>query len=454
MTFDLAILGGGPAGHEAALEAAALNLSTVLVEARELGGTCLNRGCIPTKFLLGATSPAAELEWTSRLRLASGEVRLDLQAMKKRNASFIEASRKSMAKALEKAGVEIVRGIGRLAGPGSLLVDGPGAVRELRFDKLILATGSRPGALPDLKADGDAVLDSDMLLDLEAPPESLIIVGGGAIGLEMAEIFFRLGAEITIVEARDHLAPQEDPEVGEVLAATHKRRGMRLFLSARVASLASEAGKAVLLLETGERLVADKALVAIGRAPATAGLGLEKAGARLRGPGFVEVDDRLLAAPDIFCAGDANGLAMLAHTASHQARFAVRAAAGIEKQTYAPPPFPWCIFGSMEVMRVGLTLEIAQTQGGDFQVTRSPMAANPMAQAHGETRGFVQILWSEGVVRGVTAVGHGATHLAGLAQSMVAHAWKREEPEKIIFGHPGLEESLRMALNADPLPFS
>ncbi len=450
MTCDLLVLGGGPAGYEAALEGAALGLSTTLVERDLLGGTCLNRGCIPTKLLLGATAAVEELAAQSKLRVAQGSISTDMAALATRKERLLEATRKAMRQKLESLGVTLLGGSGSVLGPGRVRVDGPEGAQEIACTTLVLATGSRPASFPGLAPDGAAVLDSDGFLGLTAMPASLLVVGAGFIGLEMAQAAHRFGCAVTLVDALDRVAAQEDPEVSAALLAQCKRWKWNMRLGVRVASLTTEDGRAVLRLDSGETLAADKALIAVGRRPNSADLGLEALGLTLPKSGYVPVDDRLRAADAVYAVGDLNGRLLLAHAAAHQARYAVRHAAGKEPGPYAPGPVPSILYGCPEVLRVGRMEPELQAQGLAVQVSSAPLAANPMAQAHAQTQGFVKICWTGGRVAGVTALGYDVSRLATTAAIMVDQGWTREQAEGLIFPHPTLDETLQAALLAEP----
>jgi dihydrolipoamide dehydrogenase len=450
--FDLVVLGGGPGGVDCALEAAALSLSTALVERAELGGTCLNRGCIPTKLFLGATDCVHEMHAQARLRLLEGEIRVDLEALQKRKGQMLAGSRKAIEKQLADAGVTLLRGQGTLRSASELEVatdQGPVAVE---FGRLVVATGSRPTAFAGMEPDGACVLDSDAILEVTKTPASLLIVGGGVIGLELGRFFARLGTAITVIEAMDRLAPWEDPEVSAAIAALCKREKWALHVGSRVKSLRTADGAALLELESGQTLGAELALVATGRGPNTTGIGLETAGVRLGRGNFAEVDAFLLAAPTVAVVGDANGKAMLAHAASHQGRYAARHAAGRDCAPYAPGPMPWCIYGAPETVRVGRMAAELLAQGLEPRVSAAQLAANPIAQSHASAQGFVKIVWLDGRVVGVTAVGHGVAHLVTAATLMVRDGWTREDAQAFIWAHPTLDEALLHALTAEPAP--
>jgi len=450
MTCDLLVLGGGPAGYEAALEGAALGLSTTLVERDLLGGTCLNRGCIPTKLLLGATAAVEELAAQAKVRVAAGSISTDMAALTARKDRLLEATRKAMRQKLESLGVTVLSGAGRVLRPGLVRVDGPEGAQEVPYATLILATGSRPASFPGLAPDGAAVLDSDGFLALTAMPASLLVVGAGFIGLEMAQAAHRFGCSITLLDALDRVAVQEDPEVSAALLSQCKRWKWDVRLGVKVASLKTVDGRAALTLDSGETLSADKALIAVGRRPNSADLGLEALGVELPRSGFVPVDEHLRAAENVHAVGDLNGRLLLAHAAAHQARYAVRHAAGKQPGPYAPGPVPSILYGCPEALRVGRTARELQDQGLPVQVSSAPLAANPMAQAHAQTQGFVKVCWSHGKVAGVTACGYDVSRLATTAAVMVAQGWTRDQALELIFPHPTLDETLLAALAAEP----
>ena len=452
-TYDLVILGGGPGGFDAAIEAAGSGLKTALVEAGELGGTCLNRGCIPTKLWLGATEAVDELAAQTRMRVATGSVHIDFAALQMRKDKYIAATRKAMAARLAALGVDLVAGRGRITGAGSLEVataDGP---KALNYRNLLVATGSRPGSFPGLTPDytsgNGRVLDSTGLLALTEMPKRLIVVGGGFIGLEMAQAAQRMGAKIILVDAIKRLAGAEDPEVSKTLESVFKRQGWDLRLGVKVASVKTRGDHAVLVLEGGEELSADCALIAVGRRPNSAGLGLEALGAALDRAGYVQTDEHLLAAPGVFAVGDVNGRMLLAHAASHQAHYAVERLLGRTAKPYESGPVPSILYGAPEVFRAGIMAEEAKALGSSVLVSRAQLIANPMAQAHAATAGFVKCVWRDGKIAGITAVGAGVSRLACFATLIIQQGWTREDAEGFMFPHPTLDESLKAALLAD-----
>jgi len=453
-TYDLVVLGGGPGGFDAAVEAAASGLKTALVEAADLGGTCLNHGCIPTKLWLGATSVIEELAAQSKVRVASGEVRVDFAALQSRKDRHIAATRKAMAARLAQLGVALVPGRGRIAGPKTLEVVGADGPSTLDFRTLLVATGSRPAAFPGLTPDGQRVLDSTGFLALPVMPKSLIVVGGGFIGLEMAQAAHRLGAHITIVDALPRLAGLEDPEVSKALETVFKRQGWDIRLGVKVSSVTTQGDSAVLTMQAGpeaasEELVAECALVAVGRRPNSADLGLESLGVELSGPGYIKTNGNLEAAPNVYAVGDVNGRMLLAHAASHQAHYVVERLLDHARGAYDSGPVPSILYGSPEVLRVGLMADEAKASGDTVLVSRAQLIANPIAQAHAATQGFVKCVWRQGRVAGVTAVGADVSRMAVAASLIVQAGWSKEQAAGFMFPHPTLDESLKAALLAD-----
>ena len=448
MTYNLVVIGAGPGGFDVATEAAGYGLKVALVEKNFLGGTCLNRGCIPTKLWLGATSAIEELHNQAKLKVASGEIKVDFPALQARVQKHLTGTRKAMVMQLNKLGIDLIEGTGRLR-DGKVAVETEKGEQVLKYENLVLATGSKPVFFPGLEPDGDCVLDSDMFLALDEMPESLVVIGAGFIGLEMAQVAHRFGAKVTVVDAMDRVAPLEDPEVSKALRSVFKRWKWDVLLEKRVAGVATENGRGVLTLDTREKIEADKILVAVGRGPVTEGIGLEEAGVELMLRKIV-VDENLMAAPNIYGVGDANGHIQLAHAASHQARYVAARIAGKTDGPYESGPVPSVLYGAPEVMRVGkMENEAFLSDFDTTETSKAMLAANPMAQAHAATQGFVKVIWSAGKVVGVTAVGHDVSRLATPATMIVHQGWTVEDADKIIFPHPSLDESLLTALRGE-----
>lgn len=448
--YDILVVGAGPAGYAAALEAAALGRSTALVERNLLGGTCLNRGCIPTKLFLGATAPIPAMAAQSRLRLGQGSFTVDMAALQKRKTSLLAATRQAMTKTLESAGVRLISGEAELCGPTRLLVRSADASQiRIDFQRLILALGSSPAWPEILTPDGETVLSSDHALDLGSVPASLAVIGAGAIGLEMAQFFQRMGSSVTLIEAAERIAPTEDPEISAQLASMLKRQSVTVRADARVSALERVPDGVLVRLGTEEELTVSKVLVAVGRKPNTHFPGLEAILTKGK-KNLLEVDENLMLGEHIFAVGDCNGKTLLAHAAEDQGRYAARYAAGKISGPYAPGPIPFCIYGDPEAFRVGPTLEQTRADGLSCTESKAQLAASPVAQAAASPHGLVKVLWRGDTVIGVSAVGHGVLHMVTTATIMVGQGWSRSQAENLIFAHPTLDESLRHALLAGP----
>lgn len=445
--FDLVILGGGPAGTRAAFAAVAAGMKTALVECGFLGGTCLNVGCIPTKFLLGGTAALPLIAVQRKYKTVSGDLGVDFAALQARKDRYIKGTRQALEKQLQQAGVTLFHGRASFAGPHSVRVQGA-EERELDFGKCIVATGSSPAGFPGLKADGASVRTSSGMLALGKVPESLNIVGGGAIGLELGEIYHRLGSKILLAEGMPRLLPGEDPEVGEALRAHFSREGWTIHTGRRIASLTTEEGRSLLRFEDGETVIAEASLVAVGRKSSAPGLAPEKAGLTVGPKGWLETDAFLRSAANVYAVGDVNGRVLLAHAADHQARYAVAHASGNHAGPYVSPDIPSCVYGTMEVMRVGPTLAELAGRGEEARISRAPMAGNAIAQSYGHTQGFARMIWSGDMLRTVSAVGHGVSHLISAAALLVQRGTQKNTSLPIIFAHPTLDEVLESAIVA------
>ncbi|WP_027721058.1 dihydrolipoyl dehydrogenase family protein [Maridesulfovibrio zosterae] len=447
-SYDLVVVGAGPGGFDAAIEAAEEGIKVALIEKELLGGTCLNVGCIPTKLYLGATSPVEELEAQSKARVAKGEIEIDFKALCTKKDRFIGATRKAMAQKAKKLGIDIYPATAKVIEPGKVEVSHPEECAVLEYKSLVLATGSHPTVFPGLEPDNETILDNTGFLALTEMPESLLVIGAGFIGLEMAQIAHRTGCKITVVDALDRIAVYEDPEVSKALHGVFKRNKWDIKLGVKVKSVTAEDGKAVLRTEDGEELIADKALIAIGRRPNSKDLGLEVLGVETAGPGFVKVNENLEAAQNVYAIGDLNGKVLLAHAASHQAGYVVRRISGKTEGPYEHGPIPSILYGSPETMRVGRMPADLEGQG-EVKVSSFPLVANPIAQAYAATQGFVKVVWLDGKVAGITAVGHHVSGFTTAAAMIVQESWTKDDIHKVVFPHPSLDEALLGALKGE-----
>lgn len=450
MHYDVIIIGGGPGGTTAAKELAASGKKVAIIEDKHWGGTCLNCGCIPTKMLLGATAPLGLLKAQERLRTMKGSIDIDYKALQTRVGRFLKGSSQTLAKALTAAGITLYEGRGVCMGKGQVAVRSESGEELLTAGDIILSCGSSSASFPGLIPDGDAVLDSTGVLNLPEVPESLIIVGAGAIGLELGDFFGMMGSKITIVEAAPHIAPTEDADIAKEMDRVQSKAGRTCIAGVMAKSLITKDGQAELTLGDGRVLTASKALVAVGRTPNTADC--EKAGCALKRRGFVEVNECLEAAEGVYAIGDVNGLTLLAHAADHQGAYVARRILGHEKGVYVPGPVPSCIYGSTETMRVGQTAKALLAEGKAVSVSQVPLTLNPIAQAAGASGGFVKVVWDGDAIAGIAAIGHGVSHLVTVAQLLMVGGYTPEKLHDVMIGHPTLDEIVPAAIRAPRVP--
>ena len=446
--FDIIIVGGGPGGTTAAQILARAGKSVALVEKTHLGGTCLNCGCIPTKMLLGAVAPLALLHAQQRTRVAKGDIAVDFTALQTRVSRFTKGTSQTLGKNLGGLGVTVFEGRGEALAPGAIRVHADTGHTDLTAQHIILSCGSSSASFPGLTPDHDCVLDSTDLLRIQSVPESLVIVGAGAIGLELGDFFSAMGSKVTIVEAAPHVAPLEDADIAAELRRALQKGGITCHEGARAKDLRTNDGQAQLTLDDGTVITAAKALVAVGRTPNTTGLSAELLGCSLNRRGYVETDGCLQAANNVYAIGDVNGLVLLAHAAEHQAVYVANRILGNCRHEYQSGPVPSCVYGATEVMRVGQTAESLLREGKSVEVSQAPLSLNPIAQASGGTAGFVKVVWSEGRIAGIAAIGAGVSHLVMVALLLIRDGYTAQNLHEVMFAHPTLDEIVSMAITA------
>lgn len=451
MKADLCIIGGGPGGYVAAIRAAQRGKAVCLVEKDEVGGTCLNRGCIPTKALTSTTELLARIKRAGSFGIKVDNVQADFAGMMKRKDQTVARLVKGIHFLLQKNKVQLLSGVGRIKGPGRVEVAlGDGTVQEVQAEDVIIATGAEPVVFPALGYDGELVITSDEALQLEELPEHIIIVGGGVIGCEFASIFATLGSRVTIVEMLPRLLPMAEEEISKQLTQSLKRLRVQIHTGVKVARVDKSDGLKV-ILETGEELQGDKMLVSVGRRVNTEGLGLETVGIKTNGKHEIVVDGQMATdVPGFWAIGDVTDCPLkLAHVASFQGLVAVANILG-ETCTMDYSAVPNCVFTQPEVAWVGISESEAIEQGYEVQVGRFPFLASGKALAMGENEGMVKIVADKdsGDLLGVHIIGPHASDLIAEPTLAMSIGLSLEEFVTAVRAHPTLPEAVMEAAEA------
>lgn len=450
------VLGGGPAGYVAAGRAAQLGAEVTLVEARELGGTCLNRGCIPTKAMVAGAARLHEARRSSEYGVVIDDVSLDFAAFMARKETVIAQLREGVAHLLKARKVQVARGWAKLLGPGrlaleagSILADGTPADEgaELEGDTVILATGSESVRMGLFDWDDPRIMTSDELLQIDRVPATLAIVGGGVIGCEFASVFNRLGSTVTVIEMLPQLLPGEDQRVGRTLQQAFKKAGIDVHVKAAVESAGAAAGDAgvTLRLAGGVEVTAEVVLVAVGRRPLSAGFGYEEAGVKVDERGFVVVDETCRTTlGGVFAAGDVAGPPLLAHWAYHQGTIAAENAVTGSNIAVDRSLVPNCVFSSPEVASCGLTEDKAKADGIEHEVVGMRLNSNSKAVCDGDADGFVRIVCEPGGGRvlGASLIGPHVTELVHELALAVHSGLTLADVAATIHAHPTLSEAV------------
>lgn len=448
--FDVIVIGGGPGGYVAAIRAGQLGLKTACVEADKLGGVCLNVGCIPTKALLSSALMVNELKKADGHGIAFEGLTVDLGPAQARSRQVANRLSNGVSFLLKKNRVEHIEGYGRLAGGGVVEVEKDGDARSVTAKDIIIATGSRPRSLPFLQIDEERIWSSTGALFQDKAPETLVVVGAGAVGVEFADIYDAYGTKVTLIEALDRILPLEDKDSSRTVAQAFRKRKMDIFTSARVEStVAREDGVTISFTDKRDNahtLDVDYVLSAVGRIPNTEDIGAEAAGVKLteRG-GFVAVDEIMRTnVPGVWAVGDCAGEQLLAHKGMHEGVVAAEHIAGVGHHTVDYGNVPNCTYCHPEVASVGLTEEQAREKGLDIEVGKFPWAGNGRALAAGDATGFVKVIrdkrYSE--VVGAHIVGPHATEL--IAEFVMARHLEStvEEIDLAMHPHPTLSEAV------------
>ncbi|MFF2909942.1 dihydrolipoyl dehydrogenase [Paenibacillus sp. NPDC057934] len=463
ISCDVAVLGGGTGGYVAAIRAAQLGKSVVVIEMDKLGGTCLHRGCIPSKSLLRSAEVYAEIQESENYGIETNGVKLVFPKVQQRKESVVDQLHQGVQYLMRKNKIQVIKGKGRVTGPsifsprsGAVAVElEDGEMETVVSEHLIIATGSRPRVLPGLQPDGKIILSSEEALTLEELPASMIIVGGGVIGVEWASMLADFGVEVTVVEAANQLLPQEDEEVARELQRLLKKRGVKILTGTTVdAESFSSSGDTLSIEATKEEqrqvLTAEKLLVSVGRVANVENIGLENTDIRVE-KGVISVNANMQTSePHIYAIGDCIGGLQLAHAASHEGIRAVNHLAGEPLHPYHTHLVPRCVYTRPEVASVGYTEKEAKALGHDVVTGKFPFSAIGKAIVYGLKDGFVKVVADRNSrdILGVQMIGPHVTDLIGeaaLAQLLDATPW---EVGEAIHAHPTLSEIVGEAMLA------
>jgi dihydrolipoamide dehydrogenase len=446
---DLIVIGAGPGGYVAAIRAAQLGMNVACIDENEQpGGTCLRVGCIPSKALL----ESSELYYQARHALDEhgvkvGKVELDLAAMLRRKDKIVDSLTRGVKSLLKKNKITHYQGRGRIDGPRQVAVSQDGKTAQLTAPHILIATGSRPAALPGIETDGERIVTSTEALAFAEVPKHLVVIGGGYIGLEMGSVWLRLGAKVTVLETLDRILAATDAEIA---AKTHKlleKQGMEFRLNCRVKGAKAGGKKVRVEIEGGDQIECDRLLVAVGRKPNTSGLGLENVGVETDRRGVIEVDEHFATpAKGIYAIGDCIPGPMLAHKASEEGIACVEKIAGgwghVNYNT-----IPAVVYLHPEVASVGKTEEELQEAGVEYNKGSFPFQANGRAKTLGDTEGLVKILADKKTDRvlGVHILGPRAGDLIHEAAAAMEFGAASEDLARLCHAHPTLAESVHEA---------
>ena len=445
--FDMAVVGAGPGGYVAALKAAQMGAGVAIIEKAHLGGTCLNNGCIPSKALLASAELYHHIQHAAEMGIdVAGGATVNWTKVQSRKDKIIQTLRGGIKGLLGARKAKIYQGRAVLDGAGKIAVTGAdGAVESISAGKIILAVGSVPSRIPGWPSDPEIVCTSDEALHWKSLPKKMLIVGGGVIGCEFACIMQAMGVQVTIVEMLAQLLPNVDTQVAEALTKVLKKRGIAVFTGTKIEGLALEGAGAKATLGNGQAIEADRVLVATGRRPNTAEIGLQSAGLTTD-RGFVRVNDRMeTSVAGYYCIGDANGRCLLAHAASAQGMVAVENALGHARSFEAPVPN--CIYTFPEVASVGLSAEDAKAKNLPVSTGTFPLGFLGKAMAANDTEGFAKVVRHRetGQLLGVHMIGHNVTECIAAAGALLHQKAKVEDVAEVVFAHPTISESLKEA---------
>ena len=455
-SFDVIILGGGPAGYVCAIRGAQLGLQVAVIEREALGGTCVLWGCIPAKSLLESASLAVKVKKAAEHGITLGEISFDYGPAMQRSRGVSTQNSKGVEFLLKKNKVTYIRGHGRVTAANSVEVkDADGKLETHTAGKaLVIATGSRVRGLPQvgLELNRTTVLSSDDVLVMDAAPKTMAVIGAGAVGCEFADVFNAFGSQVTMIEVAQRILPIEDADCSAELARAFKKRGIETVVGAKITASKVEATSVTISFEAGGQarvLTVDKVLVAAGRAPNVDGFGLEALGVKKSDRGFIAINEKFeTSVKGVYAIGDVAGNQMLAHKGSREGHVLADMLAGQSTHPVNYGNIPSCTYCHPEVASVGMTEEQVKAKGLAYKVGRFPFSANGRARTSGETDGFVKIIRDEkhGEILGAHIIGSHATELIHELVVARENEFTVEEIDLALHAHPTLSEAIAEAV--------
>lgn len=454
-TFDCAVIGSGPGGYVAAIRAAQLGLKTAIIEKDKfLGGTCLNVGCIPSKALLHSTEMYHFAAHESSVHgINTGDVSMDIATLMKKKTGVVDTLRRGVETLIKKRKIAIFKGHGKLLGNGKIKIKGEKDSEEIVARNIILATGSKVAELPFLKCDGKHVVSSNDAIAFDSAPEKLIVIGGGAIGLELGSVWSRLGSEVTIVEFLPRIAATYDPDITQLAERIFKKQGMKIETAATVTGVEINGDQSIVSVDKKGKTLefpADKVLLSVGRVPYNEGLGLEEVGVSKDDRGRIITDESFRTNVEgVYAIGDTIEGPMLAHKAEEEGIAVAEIISG--KAGYVNyKAIPNVIYTEPEMASVGISEEDTKEQNLEVNVGKFPLAANGRAIASGTTDGMVKVIADAVTDRllGVQVISHNASELIAAAVVHMEYCGSAEDMARTVTAHPTLSESLKEAAMA------
>ena len=454
--YDLVIIGSGPGGYVAAIRASQWGLKTAVVEKDPfLGGTCLHVGCIPTKVFLHHADIYDNFQRAEEFGFEVKDVKINWPAMLARKDKIVKKHAGGIGMLFKKNKVDSITGWGRIAGPGRVSVEKDSKITEIETTYTMIATGSEARSLPGVEVDGKAILTNREILQLQAVPKSMVVVGCGAVGVEFASIFRTFGAEVTLLEALPRLVPLEDEDISPELEKAFKKKGVRVETEAKVESVKKDAKGAIVTFKDKagkpQSVSAEKVLIAVGRRPLTENIGLEKTKVKLdRGyilaNAYLETDE-----PRVYAIGDVvAGLPQLAHAASMEGIIAVGRMAGKDVQPFDRKRCPNATYCEPQIGSVGLTEKQARDAGYDVKTGKFPFVGNSKATILGQHEGFIKVVAEAkyGEILGVHAIGPLATEIIAEPVTALGLEATLDDMAAQIHAHPTVSEALGDAFNS------